>query len=107
MTGEKDSKNMSIITTLILILMFLTPTISVLAVMLQSGSNGQRSPITIGIMLLFAVGIHLLGARGLISSFLNLSSSSALIAMIISTIVTFLLGGALGLLVQDLRAKES
>lgn len=102
---------MSIITTLVLILMFLTPTVSVMAVMLQAASSTansrQRSPVTIGIMLLFAVGIHLLGARGLINNFLSLTSSSALIAMIISTIVTLLLGGALGLLVQDLRKNKN
>lgn len=97
---------MSIITTLVLILMFFTPTVSVLTVMLQP-ANRQRSPVTIGFLLLFAIGIHLLGARGLINSFLNLSSSTALIAMIISTIVTLLLGGALGLLLQDLRANKS
>ncbi|MEZ4590894.1 MAG: hypothetical protein R3D55_07085 [Chloroflexota bacterium] len=97
---------MSIITTLVLILMFLTPTVSVLAVMLQPADR-RRGPATIGIMLLFAIGIHLLGARGLINNFLNLSSSSALIATIISTIVTLLLGGALGLLLQDLRTNKS
>ncbi|MFZ1395340.1 MAG: hypothetical protein WAS33_00485 [Candidatus Promineifilaceae bacterium] len=102
---------MSIITTLVLILMFFTPTVSVLAVMVQAAASTpasrQRSPVTIGVMLLFAIGIHLLGARGLINSFLNLTSSSARIAMIISTIVTLLLGGALGLLLQDLRANKS
>ena len=99
---------MSIITTLVLILMFFTPTVSVMAVMLQynTPASRQRSPVTIGIMLLFGVGIHLLGARGLINSFFNLSSSSALIAMLISTIVTLLLGGALGLLLQDFRASK-
>lgn len=98
---------MSIITTLVLILMFLTPTVSVMAVMLQSGSSRQRGPMTIGLMLLFAIGIHLLGVRGLINNFLNLNSSSALIAMIITTIVTLLLGGALGLLLQDLRKNKA
>jgi hypothetical protein len=97
---------MSIITTLVLILMFLTPTVSVMAVMLQ-GADRQRSQITSGIMILLAIGIHLLGARGLIASYLNLTSSSTLIAMIISTIVTLLLGGALGLLVQDLRQPKA
>lgn len=102
---------MSIITTLVLILMFLTPTVSVMAVMLQAANSKttrrQRSPVTNGIMLLFAIGIHLLGARGLIGSYLNLNSSSTLIAMIISTIVTLLLGGALGLLMQDLRQNKT
>ena len=85
--------------------MFLTPTVLLLAVMLQP--TNRRRPVTIGIMLLFAVGIHLLGTRGLINNFLNLTNSSALIAMIISTIVTLLLGVALGLLLQELRANKT
>ncbi|MCA9896639.1 MAG: hypothetical protein H6654_04865 [Ardenticatenaceae bacterium] len=97
---------MSIITTLVLILMFFTPTVSVMAVMLQSTNGRQRSPAIIGMMILFAIGIHLLGARGLINTFLTINSSSALIATIISTIVALLLGVALGLLVQDFRKNK-
>lgn len=96
---------MAIITTLILILMFLTTTVTMLTVMLQP-ANRQRSPMMIGFMLLFAIGLHLLGARGLINNFLNLTSSSALIVMIISTLVTLLLGLALGMLLQDLRQNK-
>jgi hypothetical protein len=49
------------------------------------------------------VGIQQLGARGLIGSYLNLAGSSVLIAMLISALVTVLLGAALGLLVQEIR----
>ena len=85
--------------------MFFTPTISVLAMMLQPAN--RRRPATTGIMVLFAVGIHLLGMRGLINNFLNLTDSNALIAMIISTLVTLLLGGALGLLLQEMHTNKS
>jgi succinate dehydrogenase hydrophobic anchor subunit len=102
---------MPIITVLILILMFITPTISVMAVMLQATTNKQTnrqpSSFTRVLMVLFAIGIHLLGARGLLSNYLNLSGSSALIAMCITTVITLLLGVALGLLVQDLRQPKT
>lgn len=102
---------MAIITLLMLILMFITPIISVMSVLLQTTSNApsgkQRRIGTTVIMILFSVGIHLLGARGLINNYLNLSSTSALIAMIITTLVTLLLGGALGLLVQDIRRNKT
>jgi hypothetical protein len=69
----------------------------------QIGVNDTRLQLTSGIMILLSVGIHLLGARGLIANYLNLAGSSVAIAMLISTVVTLLLGAALGLLVQEMR----
>lgn len=97
---------MPILTTIVLIIMFLTPTISVLAMMLQGAEQKQAKRTTNIVMVLFAVGIHLLGARGLLSNLLNLGGSSLLIVTIITTVVTLLLGWAIGLLVQDLRQPK-
>ncbi|WP_420627662.1 hypothetical protein [Candidatus Leptofilum sp.] len=99
---------MSVITTLVLILMFITPTVSVTAVMLQSSANktqtgSQRSVLTNGVIVLFSIGIHLLGARGLLVNYLNLSGSSSFVVLSITTIVTLLLGWAVGQVVLDLR----
>lgn len=69
----------------------------------QMGVNDSRLQITSGIMILLSVGIHLLGARGLIGNYLNLTGSSVVVTMLISTLVTVLLGAALGLLVQEMR----
>lgn len=72
----------------------------------QMRANDARLQVTSGIMILLSVGLHLLGARGIIASYLHLSGSNVLIAMLISTSVTLLLGGALGLLVQDMRRAK-
>lgn len=69
----------------------------------QMGAGDSRLQLTSGIMILLSVGIHLLGARGLIGNYLSLTGSSVLIAMLISALVTILLGAALGLLVQEVR----
>jgi hypothetical protein len=69
----------------------------------QVQASDSRLQLTSGIMILLSVGIHLLGARGLIANYLNLTGSSVLITMLISTMVTLLLGAALGLLVQEMR----
>ena len=73
----------------------------------QMNASSSQTQLTSIIMIVIAVGLHLLGARGLIANFLNLSGSSVLVTMIITTIVTLLLGGALGLLVQDLRQPKT
>ncbi|WP_420643267.1 hypothetical protein [Candidatus Leptofilum sp.] len=102
---------MSIVTILVLILMFVAPTISVMALMLQSADKSptsrQHSRVTNSVMLLFSIGIHLLGARGLMGNYLNLSGSGLLITIMITTVVTLLLGWGLGLLVQDLRQTNT
>lgn len=72
---------------------------------LQAGSASLQ--FTSIAMILLAIGLHLLGARGLIGNFLNLASGSILITMIITTVVTLLLGGALGLLVQEMRQPQT
>lgn len=72
----------------------------------QQRTNDSRLQVTSGIMILLSVGLHLLGARGLIANYLNLSGSTISIAMLISTVITLLLGGALGLLVQDMRQPK-
>ncbi|MAU00315.1 MAG: hypothetical protein CL608_24505 [Anaerolineaceae bacterium] len=69
----------------------------------QMGVNDSRLQITSGIMILLSVGIHLLGARGLIGTYLNLTGSSVMVTMFISTLVTVLLGAAFGLLIQEMR----
>ena len=66
-------------------------------------ANNPRLQLTSGIMVLLSVGIHLLGARGIIANYLSLSGSSVAITMAISTIVTLLLGAALALLTQETR----
>ena len=73
----------------------------------QMNASSSQTQLTSIIMIVIAVGLHLLGARGLIANFLNLSGSSVLVTMIITTIVSLLLGGALGLLVQDLRQPKT
>ena len=73
----------------------------------QVNSNTPRLQLTSGIMILLSVGIHLLGARGIIASYLNLTGSSIPLTMFISTVVTLLLGGALALLIQELRQPKS
>ena len=73
----------------------------------QMNASSSQTQLTSIIMIVIAVGLHLLGARGLIANFLSLSGSSVLVTMIITTIVTLLLGGALGLLVQDLRQPKT
>jgi hypothetical protein len=73
----------------------------------QMGVNDSRLQLTSGIMILLSVGIHLLGARGIIGNYLNLSGSGVLVAMFISTLVTLLLGAALGLLVQEMRQTRT
>ena len=65
--------------------------------------DSTRLKITSSIMILLSIGIHLLGARGLIANYLNLTGSSIAIAMLISTVVTLLVCAALGLLVQEMR----
>lgn len=69
----------------------------------QIGVSDTRLQLTSSIMILLSIGIHLLGARGLIGNYLNLAGSSVAIAMLISTVVTLMLGVALGLLVQEMR----
>ncbi len=69
----------------------------------QMRTTDSRLQLTSGIMILLSVGLHFLGAHGLIANYLDLSGSTVAITMIISTIVTLLLGGTLGLLVQDMR----
>ena len=73
----------------------------------QMNASSSQTQLTSIIMIVIAVGLHLLGARGLIANFLNLSGSSVLVTMIITTIVSLLLDGALGLLVQDLRQPKT
>ena len=73
----------------------------------QMNASSSQTQLTSIIMIVIAVGLHLLGARGLIAHFLSLSGSSVLVTMIITTIVSLLLGGALGLLVQDLRQPKT
>ena len=73
----------------------------------QMNASSSQTQLTSIIMIVIAVGLHLLGARGLIANFLNLSGSSVLVTMIITTIVSLLLGGALGLLAQDLRQPKT
>ncbi len=72
----------------------------------QMRTSDSRLQLTSGIMILLSVGIHLLGARGIIASYLDLSGSSVAITMLITTVVTLLLGGALGLLVQEMRQPK-
>ena len=69
----------------------------------QLNPNDSRLQLTSGIMILLSIGIHLLGASGIIANYLNLSGSGVSIAMLVSTIVTLLLGAALALLVQETR----
>ena len=90
---------------LLLILMFISPVISALAVMLNSAEKKQsgRQQFTSGLMILLSIGMHLIGTRALIASYLNLSSSSTLITLLITTIVTLMLGVALALLIQETR----
>lgn len=97
---------MSIITTIVLIIMFLTPTISLLSVMLQNAEQRQTRRTTNIVMIVFAVGIHLLGTRGLLSNFPAVSGSGLIIIMLITTVVTLLLGWAVALLVQDIRQPK-
>lgn len=73
----------------------------------QIGVNDTRLQLTSGIMILLSIGIHLLGARGLIGNYLNLTGSSVFIAILISALVTVLLGAALGLLVQEMRQART
>jgi len=73
----------------------------------QQQPNNSHLQLTSGIMILLSVGLHLLGARGLIANYLNLSGSSVLVAMLITTVVTLLLGAALGLLIQDTRQSKT
>ena len=73
----------------------------------QMNASSSQTQLTSIIMIVIAVGLHLLGARGLIANFLSLSGSSVLVTMIITTIVSLLLGGALGLLVHDLRQPKT
>ena len=72
----------------------------------QLNPNDSRLQLTSGIMILLSVGLHLLGARGLIANYLNLTGGSVAITMVVSTIVTLLLGAALGLLLQESRQPK-
>ncbi len=69
-------------------------------------ASDSRLQLTSAAMLLLSIGIHLLGARGLIANFLALSGSTVFIAMLISTVVTVLLGVGLGLLIQETRQAK-
>ncbi len=73
----------------------------------QMGTSDSRVQLTSGIMILLSVGLHLLGMRGLIANYLNLTGSSVAVAMLVSTVVILLLGGALGLLIQDMRRPKA
>jgi hypothetical protein len=73
----------------------------------QLQPNNTRLQLTGGIMILLSVGIHLLGTRGIIANYLNLTGSSIPLTMLISTVVTLLLGGALALLIQEMRQPKS
>lgn len=100
---------MTIITVLILLLMFITPIVSMMTVLLRFDKMKQmpRGQLTIGLMVLLAIVLHILGARGLIVNFLNLTDSSTSIAIVITTLVTLLLGVVLGLILQDSHRSAS
>ncbi|MCP4416247.1 MAG: DUF3592 domain-containing protein [Chloroflexi bacterium] len=67
----------------------------------QIQSNPTRWQFSSGLMIVLSIGMHIIGSRALIATYLNLSSST--VVVIITTVVTLLLGTALALLIQDTR----
>lgn len=65
-----------------------------------------RWQVTSGLMILLSVVMHIIGSRALLTNYLNLSSSSILVSVAITTVVTLLLGAALALLVQETRQPK-
>lgn len=94
-------------TLIILILMVITPVITVMTVLLKAAESKQAGgQFTSGLMILLSIGIHILGIRGIMTQYLNLPGSSLLIISAISTVVTLLLGATLSLLVQEMRQTK-
>ena len=69
----------------------------------QQQSNSTRGQFTSGFMILLSIGMHIIASRALITNYLNLSGSSIPITIMITTLVTLLLGAALALLIQEMR----
>lgn len=65
-----------------------------------------RWQVTSGLMILLSIGMHVIGSRALLTNYLNLSGSSILVSVAITTVVTLLLGAALALLVQETRQPK-
>lgn len=65
-----------------------------------------RWQVTSGLMILLSVVMHIIGSRALLTNYLNLSGSSILVSVAITTVVTLLLGAALALLVQETRQPK-
>ncbi len=94
-------------TLIILSLMFLTPVITMMTVLLKAAERKQAGgQLTSGLMILLSIGIHILGIRGIMAQYLNLPGSSLLIIGVITTVVTLLLGAALSLLIQEIRQPK-
>lgn len=69
----------------------------------QMRASNPRWQLTSGLMILLSIAMHILGVRGIMGSYLNLTGSSIPLIIAITTIVSLLLGAALGLLVQESR----
>lgn len=65
-----------------------------------------RWQVTSGLMILLSVVMHIIGSRALLTNYLNLSGSSILVSVAITTVVTVMLGAALALLVQETRQPK-
>jgi hypothetical protein len=69
-------------------------------------AQSTRWQVTSGLMILLSIGMHVIGSRALLTNYLNLSGSSILVSVAITTVVTLLLGAALALLVQETRQPK-
>ena len=73
----------------------------------QMKANDPRLQLTSAFMIVLSIVLHLLGASGLIDNYLNLTGSTVVMAMIVTTVVTLVLGAALALLVQEMRQPKT
>lgn len=72
----------------------------------QMETTSTRWQVTSILMVLLSIVMHIIGSRALLKNYLNLASSGLLISVVITTVVTLMLGAALALLVQETRRPK-